>query len=96
MADAEWQLLAHCALHVFEVDEDALSCLGTEVNRVRARFRDALECLKHQIKLANVRVIAAAAIRTSNFVLVDKHLHLVEGHSVDDDFDVLLTERVLD
>ncbi|MNV85637.1 hypothetical protein D3C71_1796070 [compost metagenome] len=78
LTDAEWQLFAHRTLYVLEIDENALRCLRAKVDRVRARFRDALKRLEHQIKLTNIRVIAFAATRTGNGVLVDQFFHLVE------------------
>ena len=76
LADAEGQLLPGGALDVLEVHKDALGGLGAEVHGVLRVLGDPLEGLEHQVKLADVRPVVAAAGGAGDVVLLHKFLHL--------------------
>ena len=82
LADAEGQLLPGGALHVGEVDEDALGGLGAEVDLVFRVLGHALEGFEHQVELADLGEILAAAVGALDVVLLDEGHHLVVGPAV--------------
>ena len=81
LADAEGQLPAGGALDVLEVDKNALGGLGAEVDGVLGVLGDPLEGLEHQVKLADVRPVVAAAGGAGDVVLLDEVLHLLLGEA---------------
>ena len=79
LADAEGDLLAGGALDVLEVDENALRGLRTEIDLVLGIFGNALIGLEHQVELADIGKIVAAAVGARDLVLIDIGLHLLVG-----------------
>ncbi|MNC09259.1 hypothetical protein D3C75_568780 [compost metagenome] len=95
LADAEGQLLAHGALHILEVDEDALCGFRAQINFVSAGDGNTLMGFEHQVELADVRIVEGAAIRAHNVVLADQIHHLVEAQAVHNHLDALVIQGVL-
>ncbi len=83
LADAERELLSGGSLDILEVHENALCCLGTQINRIGRIFRDALERLEHQIELTDIGPVKTAAGRAGNLELVDEAHHFVIAPAVD-------------
>jgi len=83
LGDAEGQFLSGGALHVLEVDEDALGSLRAEIDHVLRVLGDALEGLEHQVELTDVGPVGLAAGRAGDVVLADKILHLLMTPAVD-------------
>ena len=79
LADAERNLLSGRALDVLEVDKDALRGLRAQVDLVLGVLGHALIGLEHQVELADVGEVVAAAVRARDLVLVDIGLHLLVG-----------------
>ena len=98
LADAEGELAAGGALDVVEVDKDALSGLGTQVDRVLGVLGNTLEGLEHQVELTDVGEIVLAAGGAGYLVLFDESGHLLLGEGVNGliQGDVLLGAEVLD
>ena len=79
LADAERDLLSCGAGHILEVDKDALRRLRTEIDLVLRVLGDPLEGLEHQVELADVGEVGAAAVRAGDPVLSDIVRHLLVG-----------------
>ena len=77
LTNAERHLLARGALNAREVDKNALCSLRAEVQLALCVFRNTLERLEHQVELADVRKVVAAAFRAGNVVVGDELLHLL-------------------
>ena len=71
LRDAEGHLFAGGALDVHEVDEDALRGLGAQVDFALGVLGDALEGLEHQVELADIGKVRAAAFGAGDAVLLD-------------------------
>ena len=82
LADAERDLLSGSPLNILEVDEDSLGCLRTQIDRILRILRHTLECLEHQVELADVCEIVLAAGRARDIVVIDELLHLRLAHCV--------------
>ena len=83
LADAEGQLLAGGALDVVEVDEDALSGLGTQVGDGGGILGDADLGLEHQVEVADGGEVVLAADGADNIlVLLDEGIHLLGVHGI--------------
>ena len=93
---AEGHALPGGALHVLEVDKDALRRLGAEIDGVRRILGDALEGLEHQVELADGSEIGLAAHGTDDALLLDEILHLLVRPAGDAALDALLCHIVLD
>ena len=78
----ERKLFTCGSLHVYKVRKDTLRCLGTEINRVLCILGDALECLEHKVKLANISKVVLSTRGTRNIVLLNEILHLCIGECV--------------
>ena len=83
IADTDWEFMTSRSHHVFEVDEDALSGLWTEIDDAAAVFGDANVGLEHHIELTDWGKIGLSANWALDFVLLDELIHLLEGHIVD-------------
>ncbi|MPM89197.1 hypothetical protein SDC9_136305 [bioreactor metagenome] len=82
LADAKGHLLAAGPGNVLEVDEDALSRFGSEVHRLGGLVGHSDKGLEHQVKLANIGKVGAAAVGAHNVVLADVRRHLFKAHAV--------------
>ncbi len=71
LADAERNLAPGCPLDILEIDENALGGFRTQVNLGLAVLGDALEGLEHQVELADIGEIMAAAIGAGNLLFPD-------------------------
>ena len=96
LRDAEGHLAARGALHVLEVDEDALRRLGAQIDLRLAVLGHALKGLEHHIELADGRELAFAAARAGHAVAGDVFVQRVVAHSVDLHLDAVLLVPVLD
>ena len=83
LANAKWKLLSLGALNVFEVDEDALGGLWTEIDDAAAVFGDTNVGLEHHVELADWGEISLSADWTLNVMFFDEFVHLLEGHVID-------------
>ena len=95
LAHAEGNLPAGGALDVLEVDEDALGCLGAQIDRCSGILVDALEGLEHQVELADVGEIALAAAGAGHLMLADEAHQLVVVHGLDVDVQSVLVDEAL-
>ena len=82
LAYAEGDLFARGALDVVEVYEDALGGFRAEVEFIFCILRHALERLKHQVELADVRKVGGTAVRAFDVVLFDEIHHLLVAPTV--------------
>ena len=82
LRDAERDLAARGALHVAEVDEDALGGFRAQVQLGGRVFRNALEGLKHQVELTDAGKVGLAAFRADDAVVGDELLHLLVAPAV--------------
>src|SRR6266480_35897 len=62
LRDAEWQFLSRNFQNIFELNEDGLRCLRTEVSDGAFICRSAHMRFEHQIKLARFGQVSATAI----------------------------------
>ena len=79
MGHTEGDFFAGGALDVGEVDKDALSGLGPEIQLIFRVLGDALEGFEHQVKGADVGEVVFAAFRAADIVLVDIRLHFLKA-----------------
>ena len=83
LADAKRQMPARRSLHIFEIDENALCRLGTQIDRVGRVLRHTLERFEHQVELTDIGPVELAARGAGNLEFVDEAHHLVIGPAVD-------------
>ena len=82
LTDTERNLLTGGSLNILKVYENTLRGLRTKINRVSCILGNALEGLKHQVKLTDIGKILLAAARTANAVLCNVILHLLVAPAV--------------
>ena len=99
LTDAERHFFTGCALHVFEVDKDALRGFGAEIDGGSGVFRDAYERLEHEVEFSHAREVAIAANGAGDFVLDDILFHLLVAPTRDVDvnavFEVVFFDEVV-
>ena len=91
----EGHALSGRALHVLEIDENALRRFGTEIDGARAVFRHALESLEHKVELADGSEIGLPAHGTHDAVVLDVLFHFLVGPACDIAVNALLFHIVL-
>ena len=65
------------SLNILKVYKNTLGRLRTKVNRVLSILGHALECLKHQVKLADLGKVMGTAAWTADIVVINVLLHLL-------------------
>ena len=96
LTDAERHFLSRRALHVLEVDEDALCGFGAQIDGGSGVFRHADERLEHKVEFSHAREVAVAAHGAGNLVLVHVLFHLLVRPTCDVFFDAVLVHIVFD
>ena len=81
LAHAERQLAARGALDIGVVDKDALRRFRPQIDLILGVFGNAHKRLEHQVELADVGKIFAAAFRAGDAMLANICRHLVEAHA---------------
>ena len=96
LTDAERHFFTSCALHVLEVDKDALSGFGAQIHSGSAVLGDADKGLEHKVELSHACKIAVAAHGAGDFMLGDILLHLLVGPARNALFDAVLCHILFD
>lgn len=96
LTDAEGQFLSRRALHVLEVDKDALCGFGAQIDGGSGVFRHADERLEHKVEFSHAREVAVAAHGAGDLVLVHVLFHLLVRPACDVLFDAVLVHIVFD
>lgn len=96
LPDAEGHALSRGALHILEVDEDALRRFGAEIYGGSGVLRDALEGLEHEVELSDGGEVACAADGALDALFADVVLHLLVRPACDGALLALLFHEVLD
>ena len=84
LGHAEGQLFAGGALHVLEVDENALGGFRPQIHLVFRILGDALMGAEHQVELADIGKIVAAAVGAADVMLLDEFHHPLIAPAVRD------------
>ena len=79
-----------------KLTKNPLRRLGTQIQLACGILRHTLKGLEHQVELADIRKIMAAAVRTCNIVFLDIGSKLVVAPSAGVDIQAVLRSIVLD
>ena len=98
LGNAERHFLSGSSLDILEVYENTLRSLGTQINGILCVFRDALECLEHQVELTDVGKIMLAAGRAGDLMVPDEIHHFLRLPAIHGAFqlDAFLSREIFD
>ncbi len=82
LCNAEWEFLSGGTLDICKVDKDALCSFRTQINLALCILGNALEGLEHQVELADIGEVGAAAVRAFDAVFLDEVHHLLVAPAV--------------
>ena len=77
LSNTKWDLLARCTLYILKVYKNTLCCLRTKIYGILRILSNALECLKHQVELTDLRKVLLATAWTANFFFFNIVFHLL-------------------
>ena len=83
LCDTERHLLSGGSLYVYEVGENTLSGLGTEIYGVLCVLGYALEGLEHKVELTDVGEVVLAAGGAKDVMLFNEFLHFCVSEGID-------------
>ena len=96
LAYAEWQLFARGALDICEVNENALSGLGTQIAGGAGVLGNADGGLEHEVELADGGEVMLSADGADDILVRGYELvHLVESHCINVDLVMLFADELV-
>lgn len=96
LTDAKGQFLSRRALHVLEVDKDALCGFGAQIDGGSGVFRHADERLEHKVEFSHAREVVVAAHGAGDLVLVHVLFHLLVCPACDVLLDAVFVHIIFD